>query len=577
MKKKTIIITLFYVLFGVLTFLDQGKFFPYLFSLQIPFVLYFTYSALIRENFIKLPLHKPIIFLVLILFLNLIFSSNKINTCQQILIYLSAISLFYLGYNLNLNAELKKKSINIFLITTFILSLPFLYYRFIGTNYSPSALDMLRLHTGHIHFSSVLLISTLASLLTAKYYLLAWFSFCLFLTNSISGWLTLAISLTLVSVNFFKLKTTTSNLKRKLLFFNLLILGLFVLASYYQPGFLLNFDPIWQKKNILGGRIQYNHQAVKGFYKKPLLGWGLDNFSLVSSYFDPFNFSEYTHNFYLQLLSETGIIGMGLFLFLIFKLIKNINFKDNKIILILIFASAIESLFDYGWQFPSLLLLLSFWLGMIIKKQKNNVNQKLNKIILFPLIILMLSFNLLISKYLFNQNKYNLAVIFNPLDSETYLQSSKSYPQWLINYLFSQNPSYWREKYNQTKNIDSLLKLISLSPKNPKYYLEIPKAKKSLRQKKFNDYYQLTKNYEYFTGPKYLREKIHHLFTQGAILSLEEREWEQALDYIQAIFKTGLWIESDWKKIEKELPENKEFLSKYHQVYHQGSQKLKAY
>lgn len=145
------------------------------------------------------------------------------------------------------------------------------------------------------------------------------------------------------------------NLKKQIILFSLLILLLIVPVLT-----ILNRDKIIPKLqnsssiNSLFQRFSYIDESVKGRWatwrvgfeglkEKPLLGWGYNNFNLAySKYFDSeiyqkFNLSAYnfnwfdkSHNYYLDLLVETGIVGfLGFFFILVaifiylYRLIKN--------------------------------------------------------------------------------------------------------------------------------------------------------------------------------------------------------------------------------------------------------------
>jgi O-antigen ligase len=81
------------------------------------------------------------------------------------------------------------------------------------------------------------------------------------------------------------------------------------------------------------GRLAVWAKAISISKEHPLLGVGLGAFSYevnsLSEYRDPI----YAHNLYLELLAETGIIGIGLFMAILFVAIQGLRrglFLSNK-------------------------------------------------------------------------------------------------------------------------------------------------------------------------------------------------------------------------------------------------------
>jgi O-antigen ligase len=69
-----------------------------------------------------------------------------------------------------------------------------------------------------------------------------------------------------------------------------------------------------------GMRLSIDRDALKMFARKPVLGWGLGTFPVVYPQFRSFYtnfFVNQAHNDYLQLLTETGIVGFGIMLWFV--------------------------------------------------------------------------------------------------------------------------------------------------------------------------------------------------------------------------------------------------------------------
>lgn len=80
-------------------------------------------------------------------------------------------------------------------------------------------------------------------------------------------------------------------------------------------------------------RIQMIDRGIELFKKKPILGYGIANYSVVSP------FSTYSHNNYVELLVGVGIIGTivyySIYIYIIFNLLR---FKKKDKSLSLFFA-----------------------------------------------------------------------------------------------------------------------------------------------------------------------------------------------------------------------------------------------
>jgi O-antigen ligase len=86
-------------------------------------------------------------------------------------------------------------------------------------------------------------------------------------------------------------------------------------------------------------RLPIWHQAVTDFFENPILGAGFG-----SEYYNEANHQKYVHphNVLLQFLAETGLVGLGTFLFFLLAVIKKANdsyrrleTKNDKLIFIL--------------------------------------------------------------------------------------------------------------------------------------------------------------------------------------------------------------------------------------------------
>lgn len=118
-------------------------------------------------------------------------------------------------------------------------------------------------------------------------------------------------------------------------------------------------------------RIWWWQDSINIIKEHLLFGVGLGNYSIVSVGKSALGdvHSLYVHNLYLQMASETGIISILIFVFLISLLLKkaiiSLATAQDKIILLSIFSVLLYSFFDYSLIIPA--NAITFWviLGII--------------------------------------------------------------------------------------------------------------------------------------------------------------------------------------------------------------------
>lgn len=161
---------------------------------------------------------------------------------------------------------------------------------------------------------------------TWKY--LFWFTtpvvfYCLYLTQSISAWLSLIIGLVLIS--------KASLVKKNYRFFGWWLTGLILVVV---PGLLAWTTNIYPNIFSLDRRYQLNLAAIKMFIANPWTGVGLNNFTAHAENFHPnseiVRFVQPVHNIGWLWLSEAGLVGAGMITLLVKKFKESI--KNKKLI-----------------------------------------------------------------------------------------------------------------------------------------------------------------------------------------------------------------------------------------------------
>lgn len=128
------------------------------------------------------------------------------------------------------------------------------------------------------------------------------------------------------------------------------------------------------------GRLEFWRVAKDLALTKPLNGYGLGSYSAAytTQYGGNRWFSRYAHNYYLQTISELGIVGFAFFtLFLVlsvYMLFRRLRRQNNPPwlpgVLGAIVAFIIHIGLDFSWNFPGVTVLFFALLGMSAGREK---------------------------------------------------------------------------------------------------------------------------------------------------------------------------------------------------------------
>ncbi|RCW83291.1 O-antigen ligase [Halanaerobium sp. DL-01] len=157
----------------------------------------------------------------------------------------------------------------------------------------------------------------------------------LIMTGTRGVWLSLTGSIFIIVFLLNKQKL----LKFSLLFIIIIIVLFIFLPDYYSNRFMSIFDLSQNRSNIT--RLNLWRGAILIFKDNIFNGIGINNFSQIINlkpyYKQPMVSTVHTHNNYLSIAAETGIVGLLSYIFLIYNVIskllnqiKNSNFKLNK-------------------------------------------------------------------------------------------------------------------------------------------------------------------------------------------------------------------------------------------------------
>ena len=368
-------------------------------------------------NFLKLSL------LILFVFGTLsIFWSNNIDfTVNKWLLWLAAFFSFIIASNLSLNINnLVKLSWGLLLASGCIALIGILQYLvdpFSLTQEAPPAstfanrniaaqpliltapLFMFLLLSRHTEGVKVWLVTILTSFIFIY----------LFYTTSRGAWLSILIEFVLLVFYFIHYKfkkynwITWNKNKRYATILGLILI--FVFCSLTPEGFINMFDltskeassiissvenlssEAVSEKNVESWRYEIWKTALNMANASPFIGSGLGTYShnLANEGYSTWliNNTFRVHNDILELLVETGLIGIIIFGFIVFSIVfsiinilKNINEELhllNYILFIALFGSFVNLQFSFPYQMPVPLLIFGLYCGLI-SKQFDNIN-----------------------------------------------------------------------------------------------------------------------------------------------------------------------------------------------------------
>jgi O-antigen ligase len=158
----------------------------------------------------------------------------------------------------------------------------------------------------------------------------------------------------------------------------IVLFGLWVVEKYKKRKFnsshlvLQRFSMTKLSDESLVQRQELVTQSLNMFWQSPVFGIGINNFfnnlSIVSPKGNTFLIQP-AHNIFLLVLSETGIVGLIAFLFILSKSLLSILKKQNKYLLLCLLAIIFLGMFDhYFLTLQQGQLLLSFVLGINLAK-----------------------------------------------------------------------------------------------------------------------------------------------------------------------------------------------------------------
>ena len=373
--------------------------------------------------------NKAIIFFVFILLFSFILSSNKWISFKDFLLFLSYFIFYFVVTDSVTNKKQFYTIIFILFITAFIVSI-YTILQYYGL--APILNDMKKITStiGQKNWVSnylfmispiIFIFFLLENKVITKIIYFLLFSIIylnLIILQSLSIRITIAV-VSLLGIGFlFKLKLfKIFYLNKKWLI--LLVVIFMLITVFYSTKNFINRNPSIIKQRILpavkgkddsiNGRYLIWHTAYKMFKEKPLFGMGIGIFKMkylfyqaevledLPRYLPYYRNAQESHNEYLQLLVELGILGLVSFLiifYLFYKKIFNTLLKQDlpdrekaiiSALLLGITGFLIHCLFTFPFHVPALGVTFFGIMGLTVAytgmvKNKNRHEEKENVI-----------------------------------------------------------------------------------------------------------------------------------------------------------------------------------------------------
>ena len=459
---------IFYLfLFAILIFdgigIKGGLEIAYYLTLSTPLFLYlgsFIFSEF--EFKINSKVLKSIIFFSIFIFISTIFSVDRQNSFQSLLIHTAIILIYIWVVNYRIRLVKYLKSFLIIIGTLFCI-LAVLGYLKILIPYSEFNFFNTGKYT-HNHLGDYLGL-VLILLLTGNNILKnrgSWIFVLLFIPFfifSFSRTAYLSLSIVLL-VYLWLVKKNQRNHWQRLKVGLFIIIGLSILIFFstnkvgknqgitLSNTFLISYFH-YQPKDLLSNRDYYFNWGLQALRDHPIFGIGPDNYKVGSYKYSRIllHGSRSSMNIFIDYFSELGIVGGISFILLILALIKK-GFSWSGLYLLLCFQT-------YGLhKFTSILLLFFVILALGYKnKSVGDIDKNLNykTLILLSTVILLFAMRIFLSVIFYEQGKYNYALRLYPLNKDAIVslvwkqQSTKNLDQYVtkLTRISSQSAPAW--------------------------------------------------------------------------------------------------------------------------------------
>jgi O-antigen ligase len=208
----------------------------------------------------------------------------------------------------------------------------------------------------------------------------------LMLTKSLGGILTF-VTTAIVLILFLWFSSGIKGLiSKRISFVVVFALSIFLLiCGLFIKDRLAQFFSVNNPNNSFSQRFYYWKASLSMFKHFPITGIGWRKFGALYIFYKPFpaNISNYSHNVFLQIMTETGLVGFLVFLGIIVGFFRrgiNILKSDNqdRLFKIGLFCAGISflihNLVDLSFYFGQVALFWWIILGLFINFSNENLN-----------------------------------------------------------------------------------------------------------------------------------------------------------------------------------------------------------
>jgi O-antigen ligase len=320
------------------------------------------------------------------------------------------------------------------------------------------------------------------------------------------------------------------------------------------------------------GRLEFWRVAAELFTNRPLTGYGQGAY--YSAYYLEYGmnqwYSRFAHNNFLQILSETGIIGLLLFLLFLWNMAKSViqqfrsTEKPNWFWGMTAGATAflIHNCVDFTWNFPAVTVLFFVFISMIshmsleqslAEDQRTCKTWKIKRGLVIPLLIVFLMLN--------SWQLTSIQLLKSAVEREQN-QSIES----TLELAEIANRIYQVSSYGWSYESDLHYKLYEKSGDENELKFAIDAASTAVKREPYNDTYNIDLGLlykqagDYDLAEKYLQYAVkysaHHLNAQIELstLYLEQGENSAAIESLTAAAdKSALAISMAGSEVEKEI------------------------